>query len=116
MMQFILIVLFLLSALSFVFPKDGLKIQNFGTLRFANFEEVFSLKKTQYADISAIINSAEIEVDTTSLISIDTSAIIKDSLHSVVLKVDSLDTIPISKKESIALDTNIKIYNLEYQK
>lgn len=110
---FIIIVLFLLSALSFVFPKDGLTLKNIGTLRFANFEEVFSFKKPQYADISAIINSAEIEVDTTSLISIDTATIVKDSLQITSLKTDSLDSIPV-KKESIALDSSIKIYNLEY--
>ncbi|OFX44562.1 MAG: hypothetical protein A2046_12065 [Bacteroidetes bacterium GWA2_30_7] len=107
---FILIVLFLLSALSFVFPKDGLKIKNIGTLRFASFEEVFSLKKTHYADISAIINSAELKVDTTTLLSIDTTSIATDSLLANVQKSDSSENLA----NSIIIDSNIKIHNIEY--
>ncbi|MCX6230747.1 MAG: GDSL-type esterase/lipase family protein [Bacteroidetes bacterium] len=53
---FQLIVFSLLAFLILIFPKNGIKISKNISLYFTNFNELFSLKKTTYADISAIAN------------------------------------------------------------
>jgi lysophospholipase L1-like esterase len=51
---FQLTVFLLLALLIIVFPKNGIKISQKNSLYFTDFSELFSLKKTTYADISSI--------------------------------------------------------------
>ncbi len=54
------VVLGFLAALAALFPKDGIKISENFTLRFARISEVFETKTTNYADISKLIDDDRI--------------------------------------------------------
>ena len=51
---FLLSIFVLLAGMISVFPKEGIKINSDITLYFTNFDDLFSLKKVHYADISKI--------------------------------------------------------------
>lgn len=81
---FLLSIFVLLAGLIIIFPKDGIKINSATTLYFTNFEELFSLKKVHYADISKFSDPLD---STNQLINIDTVDLSKNpSLSDSLLK------------------------------
>ena len=71
-LAFLLTVLFLIAALAWVFPDDGVKIGSV-ELKFPGLKEFFNPEKVEYADISDIVKK-QLEVDTSDVSIVDTTS------------------------------------------
>jgi len=85
---FLLAVLSGISIVMLIFPENGISLNEGTSINFASFEDIFSSKKVEYADISAIIASS----DTNSAAINDTSAF-NEELDSIIVEIVGTDTI-----------------------
>jgi len=118
---YLISVFLVLSILSFVFPKEGIRINNNLFLRFPDIKSLVVPQDSDYADISEILEYHQAEITENIInLSIDTLKNLKDSVPSVA---DSLtadmpsDTIA-DKKEQDVLTSKKKpgsvLQELEY--
>ncbi len=87
---FLLSIFVLLAGLISVFPKEGIKINSDITLYFTSFDDLFSLKKVHYADISQFSDPLD---STNQVLNIDSIDIRKnpglsDSLLKNICKIE----------------------------
>lgn len=90
---FLISIFFILSLLSFIFPKNGIQIGNNLLLQFPDIESLFTPEETKYADITEILayhqsdiidNIDELIIDT-SIILPDSSKLTQDSLNNEII-------------------------------
>jgi len=94
---FIIIVFLLLAILSFFFPSQGIKIGKDNILRFPNLESILAYEKTDFKDISYIIDPYQIESFDT-IIETNTIEFIPDSIEFIPDSITSknpIDTVSI---------------------
>lgn len=99
----------MLSVISLVFPKEGIKIGNNLLLQFPDFKSIFTSEESKYADISEILEYHQSDIiENLNDLKNDTSMEIPDSLHvlpdslKAEIKTDSIannDTVKINKSE-----------------
>ncbi len=87
---FLLFVFFLLSALIAVFPKNGIRINSEFSLRFTDFNDLFSSRKIKYADISEFSDPLDSNIVSLNIdsLSADTSNLKSDSLLKKIQKIE----------------------------
>ncbi|MCK4662218.1 MAG: hypothetical protein KAT68_05095 [Bacteroidales bacterium] len=88
-LNFLLTVFALLLVLIIFFPDDGIKVNDELTLKFPSFEDVFTLKKVEYADISDIIEQHQSIIDSVYINNND-SVNPDNKIDTVRFKADSL--------------------------
>ena len=90
---FLAVIFLILLEISFIFPKNGIKISEQFTLQFPSISSVFSSKKVEYADLSKIIPKSYIE------------KVKNDTFDIHIIKHDSIivtpNTVPVKKKKVI---------------
>lgn len=75
-----------ISIVMLLFPEDGVSINGETKITFVSFEDIFSNKKVEYADISAIIASAD-------TVSFADTAFHDDEIDSIIVEIVGNDTI-----------------------
>jgi len=96
---FISAVLAILLALSVIFPKEGIRMNDRITLHFLTLGEILGKDSVQYADISGILNSSEV---------------ISDSAYLAMLGSVSLDEMVVDTIRAIADSLKVKVHSIEY--
>ena len=97
--MFVSSVLAILLAVSIIFPKEGIRINDRITLHFLTLGEILGKDTVQYADISGILNS---------------SVVISDSAYYAMLGPAPLDEMVMDTIRANADSLKGKIHSIEY--
>lgn len=97
--MFVSSVLAILLAVSIIFPKEGIRINDRITLHFLTLGEILGKDTVQYADISGILNS---------------SVAISDSAYLAMLDPASADEMVMDTIRANADSLKVKIHSIEY--
>ena len=61
---FLIVTFALLTGLMFIFPANGIKLTDEYTLQFETFDDFWSADKNELKDISSIIETTTVDLDT----------------------------------------------------
>ncbi|HAF28853.1 MAG TPA: hypothetical protein DCG75_07370 [Bacteroidales bacterium] len=118
---FFLSIFILLSLLSLVFPKNGIRIGNNLLLQFPDIKNIFTSEESKYADISEILEYHQSDIiENLNNLSEDTFNRFTDSLHVLPdslkpeIKTDSITTIDSIKSTKNKRTPGAIRQNLEY--
>ena len=98
---FLISIFVVLAIISFVFPKQGVRIGTNTLIRFSDINSLFTIEKQKYADINEILEYHQSDIVD------DISEIVKDTLaDDEVLNNDTLDVV--ESNDSLAVVDTIK--------